>query len=154
MAKKIRIGRYRVSLLQLIAACGTTLVVVGAVLFLVIGQRLAAISKARDWTAIGAPCPTLSVAAYQASGNRIAHVIDYDGVSLGRGYGYVNCDEIADDGGRGRGVIPICQFNSPTILQVTTKRGRFYYFTQSSPATISIVDGVPRCVMATTMGIG
>jgi hypothetical protein len=150
MARKITIGRRRFSAIQLVSAAAGVVAVVGTIGGVALFQRSTAITKARAWTAVGPPCPSLSQADFLAAGVQMAHTIVYDDVTFARGYGYANCNEIADKGGRGVGVVPVCQFNSPTALQVTTRRGTFYFATRSSPATVSIADGVPHCVMATT----
>lgn len=154
MAKKIKIGRHAFTAIQLVSTIAGVAVVVGTIGGVWFFQRMTAIAKARDWTAVGAPCPTLSRAAFLASGVPMAHVMVYDDVRFGRGYGYVNCNEIAAHDGRGPGIVSVCQFNNPSVLQVTTRRGDFFYATQTSPATVSITDGAPKCVLAVTMTLG
>ena len=141
MSEGIRLDRGRGPRpIEWIATGGTLLVLAGSLVFSVAAQRVFDVAKARAWTASGAPCPGLSRAAYLASGERIVHQIVYDDVRFGRGYGYVNCVEVL-------GGVPVCQFNSPTVLEVATRRGDFYFATQMNPATISVAGGVPRCVL-------
>ncbi len=150
MARKISIGGRRLAVGQLISAGVGALAVVGIIAAVLILQRANAIAKAEAWMPPGAPCPVSSPAALLASGNRVEHVSVYDNIRFGRRSGFVTCNEVASDGGRGAGLVSVCQFNNPTVLQVTTRRGDFFYFPRSKPATVSVEDDTPRCVLAAT----
>ena len=108
----------------------------------------AAVAKAREWTVVGAPCPTLTRQAYLAGTVRADRTFQLGDFSFGRAYGHASCDFIACDGGRGFGDFPVCQFTSPSVLDIKTRRGEFYFFPSSYPATVSIPHGLPQCVMA------
>ncbi|MDR3513269.1 MAG: hypothetical protein P4L73_16655 [Caulobacteraceae bacterium] len=145
-------GRRKRSPIEMVAGVGVAVAAVGGVLLAVAGVKYAAVSKARSWSVAGPPCASLTHDQYLSSDARVAHVFTYDDVQFGRGYGYVNCTEIADHGGFGFGTIPICQFNSPTVLQVTTARGTDYYAVPIGAATVSIEHGRPRCVQGASVG--
>lgn len=116
-------------------------------------HRHAVMTEASDWTPIGPQCPALAKATYLAGTTRADHVFNYEGTSLGRAYGFVSCNEIGDHGGLGPGRVPVCQFNSPTILDVTTPKGEYLFSTTTRPATIAIHDGVPSCVLNAGIGL-
>ena len=103
-------------------------------------------------TITGAACPTITRQAYLASDIPASHVFIYDDVRFARADGMVSCDEIADHGGHGFGRLPICQFNSPTVLEVITARGEFFYATQAKPATVTVDHGSPSCVLNARLG--
>jgi hypothetical protein len=153
MAKGVCLGGRSYSLIECVATGGVMLVLAGTPLLSTAAQRLVAIARAQAWTVAGAPCPGLSPAEVPASGYRIAHAIDYGDVRFGRAYGYVSCVEVSGDGGWSMDAAPVCQFNSPSLLQVTTRRGDFYFLTRMRPATVSIVDGRPRCVLNASVGL-
>ena len=103
-------------------------------------------------TITGPPCPTTTRQAYLSSDIPASHVFIYDDVRFARADGMVSCDEIADHGGYGFGKLPVCQFNSPTVLEVITSRGEYFYATRAKPATVTVSDGTPSCVLAARMG--
>ena len=65
-----------------------------------------------------------------------------------RRFGHMSCAMITNDGGRGLGTFPVCQFTSPASLLVRTPRGEFYFAPGiGQPATVSVPPGLPQCVM-------
>lgn len=126
---------------------------VAAVVGLWIWHRNAQIEEAQAWAPPGPACSVMTRQAYLAMGTMASHISHYDGVQYGRGYGAVGCNEIADHGGRGPGKIPVCQFNSPTTLEVVTARGDYLYYTQAKPAVVTISDGQPTCVESAGAGM-
>lgn len=145
-------GRRRIAPIEWVATGGAIAVLASVLPLALAGERVAQVAKARAWTVEGPSCPTLTGEAARRMGGKIAHVIDYDDVLFGRGYGYVSCILIADQGGRGLGRLPVCQFNNPTVLQVTTRTGTTYYSTWINPATVSVEHGRPRCVLGNSVG--
>jgi hypothetical protein len=103
-------------------------------------------------TITGPPCPTITRQAYMSSDISASHVFLYDDVRFARADGMVSCDEIADHGGYGFGRLPVCQFNSPTVLEIITPRGEFFYATRARPATVTVDQGTPSCVMNARLG--
>lgn len=108
--------------------------------------RYAAILHARAWMVPGPPCPAMSPAQLHASGRQLGKGFTYHGVTFTRAYGYVNCDEVTPDL-LGLKTVPVCQFNSPTVLQVTTGGRTFLYTTPIRPMTVWVADGAPQCVL-------
>jgi hypothetical protein len=127
--------------------CGTVMLV-GALVLSVAEQRASLIARAEAWTAAGAPCPRASAAAARAFGDA-SETFRFDGVHFVRAYGYATCGEIAIDRGWALGQrAPVCRFNSPGRLEVSTPRGRFDFITGIAPVTIVVTEGAPHCVLA------
>jgi hypothetical protein len=111
-------------------------------------QRQYAIAVAQAWTIAGPPCPSVSRDGYLAApAGPASHAFQYNDVVFARAYGHVSCNEIKTDGGRGWATFPVCQFTSPEVLKVTTERGDSFFVVGSRPATVSVRDGQPACVM-------
>jgi hypothetical protein len=108
----------------------------------------AAVANAKAWTITGPPCPTLTRQAYLAGAVHADHAFQLGDVGFARAYGHVSCNFIANDGGRGLGDYPVCQFTSPAVLRITTPQAEVYFFPSTGPATVSVPHGTPRCVMA------
>jgi hypothetical protein len=128
---------------------GGIAVAVGVVVGAFAVARFAAITHAHAWMTPGEPCPTMTQAQLQASGQALGHGFTYHGVGFARAYGYVNCDEVTPDL-LGLKTVPVCQFNSPTVLQVTTGGRNFLYATPVRPMTVWVSDKGPTCVMSLT----
>ncbi|HLK23193.1 MAG TPA: hypothetical protein VKT30_00900 [Caulobacteraceae bacterium] len=113
-------------------------------------QRQHAIEEAAAWAISGPPCRTLSLAEYQALPQRPFESFVYEGVGFGRLYGHVSCNAVVNNGGRGFGTFPECQFTSADIIRITSARGTIYFSTGSHPATVAVHQNRPSCVMAGT----
>ncbi|MEO8113452.1 MAG: hypothetical protein ABI655_03655 [Phenylobacterium sp.] len=133
----------------------TVVIVVGAVLVAAyfggswLYHRPMAIERAQAWTISGPPCPELSRADFVQRGLKAPRVFDFEGLSLARQFGHVSCMIVANEGGKGLGDYPVCQFTSPTVLQVTTAKGELFF--EPGPghaATISAQHGKVSCVLA------
>jgi hypothetical protein len=147
-----RPGRRRgPSLEQIATLCGVA-IALASIPLAVVGQRQAAIAKARAWTAAGPPCPVVSRRAYMAFGAPVAQAFDYAGARFARAYGGASCSQITDDPLLGLGHVPVCQFNNPTVVEVTSVRGRTFFMTGIRPATILLAHGQARCVLAARLG--
>ena len=97
---------------------------------------------------VGPPCPQVLRAAY-AQPLPPANVFDFDGVRFGRRFGEADCSAIARPSPLGNGYQLACQFSSPDILAVKSGKGLFYF--EPGPgreATLFVLDGAPRCVLA------
>jgi hypothetical protein len=116
-------------------------------------HRQSQIEEAQAWAPPGPACPTMTRQAYQALGTVASHQSGYEGVRFARAYGAVGCNQIASHGGKGPGKISVCQFNSPTTLIVTTKRGEFIYFTSAKPAVVTVADDTPTCMESAGEGM-
>ncbi len=133
----------------------TAVVLIGCVGFLALmalahwqKQLGISVGEARTWTIPGPPCPRLTREAYQASVVHVQREFSFGGAGFGRAYGHVSCSMILDNGGHGPGEHPVCQFTSPAVLHITTPRGEVYFFPNAGPATVSVLDGTPQCVLA------
>jgi hypothetical protein len=112
-------------------------------------RRAEAIETAKVWEIAGPPCPRLTPAAFVASGHNPRKLFEFDGVTIARLSGHVDCQAVTYEAGRGFGTYPVCQMTSPTALRVTTKKGEFHFVPGSgSPATVSAPRGEARCVLA------
>ena len=106
------------------------------------------IRRAQQWAISGPPCPQVSASGFQAQPVRIHERFEDDGITFGRGYGHVSCEDIKDDGGKGFGSFTECQFTSPGALQVSTSSGDSYFVTKASPATVMVRKSAVSCVLA------
>jgi hypothetical protein len=116
-------------------------------------QQLGAIRTAQAWTIEGPPCPVVRGTAQFGYAPKVMDTFQFVGTRFSRVYGYVKCLAISDHGGTGWGQVPVCRFNSPMLLDVTAPGGHATYFTQMSPATVTIVQGRPSCVLGAGPGI-
>jgi hypothetical protein len=112
-------------------------------------QMQVADSTASTEVIAGPPCPTISRATFNAGQPPAAKVFDFNGATFTRQFGHANCSVVATKGGMGLGSYPVCQFSSPALLAVTTKRGVVYYGPGlGRKASVSVRGGLPACVMA------
>lgn len=124
------------------------LMALGTLVLALTGQRASTISKAAAWTAPGSACPLASAQAVRAFGAPASSVFHFDGVTFSRAYGYARCGEITTDLKWGMGQpVPVCQFNTPGVVEVATSHGRFQFITGIAPVTITVARGVPTCVL-------
>ena len=113
-----------------------------------LGRRAAAITAARDWTIEGPACAELSAAEFRARGLSAPKTFEYEGVSIGRRFGHVDCLMLRSDGGRGFKSHGVCQFTGPGALHVKTATSEAWFETgPGQPATVSTEGGAPRCVL-------
>ena len=112
-------------------------------------QRQHAIEEAKAWDIAGPPCPTLTLAQYQAGPQHPFESFTYEGIGFSRLYGHVSCNAVVNSGGTGFGTFPECQFTSADIIRITTPRGDVYYSTGSRPATVAVRQSQPSCASST-----
>jgi hypothetical protein len=117
-----------------------------------LAQRIAAVGKAHALEVGGAPCPRGWPANLSPTDLAPLHTTDVGGVLFTRRYGIMDCDYIATDHGRGLDHTPVCRFNNPTLLSITTARGRFAFYTGLSPATVTLAGSQPKCVLNAAFG--
>lgn len=105
----------------------------------------------RHWVVKGPPCAATSKAALDAAGVELRETNVIDQVRFDRAFGHVSCTDVHDKGGRGFGVVSVCQFSSPQALGVITPKGRFYYLLPAArPVVVSVERDVPVCAFGTT----
>jgi hypothetical protein len=139
--------RRRPAPIELVTTIGVAFLFFGVVPIALLAQRHAAVEKARRLEVGGPPCQRLSAAAFASADAPALQTTNVGGVLFARRYGYVVCDYVATDHGRGLDRTPICRFNNPTLLAVTTPRGRFYFHTGVAPATVTLAHDEPGCVL-------
>lgn len=127
-------------------------VVVGVVIVAWAGYQrralaLAASTEAANLAAVsGPPCPTLTEAEYEARAAKPKKAFIFNDIRFDRRFGHVDCNTVAT--GEGNAYAPVCQFSGPTLLTVTTEKGRFIFAPGGGkPVTIITENGFPRCVM-------
>ena len=132
------------------SAVGLVLGIVAAVAILTVGkidEQRADEAELSVWNPVGPPCPSLSVERYTEMGLQAPQANTWGGTRFARWSGGVSCALL--DAHAGLGGRPVCQFTSPWNLVVTTPRGVYYFLPGvGKPATISVTDGLPSCVMA------
>jgi hypothetical protein len=144
-------SKHRLSLEQIATVCGVVLAV-ATIPLAVIGQRAAAVARARAWIAPGPPCPVVSRLTDVGFEFQPLTAFDFEGAHFGMSYGEVNCSRIRDDPLLGTGSDPVCQFNNPTVVEVATPRGHFVFVTGIRAATIIIAHGRARCMLGAKLG--
>jgi DHA3 family macrolide efflux protein-like MFS transporter len=112
------------------------------------------VAEAKAWTIAGPPCPSIGAIADIPYAVHPLETFSFQGVRFSRAYGYVSCRDVRERQGRGPGMITVCQFNSPTVLQVVTPQGRAVWLTGVHNASVSVTAGVPRCVLSARLDLG
>ena len=132
-----------------LAIMAVGMVGVGALLFIDHQKHVAgSVSTAKEWDIKGPPCPSLTADEWAAKHLSAPKSFDYDGDTLARWSGDASCSDVKTSGGKGLGVIRVCQFATPVSITVKTKAGQFYFNPGvGQPATVIIQDGKARCVM-------
>lgn len=96
---------------------------------------------------VGPVCPTMTAEAFTARNVKVPKVFEFNNDTYARRFGHLDCNLVAVKGVKDP--VPVCQFTSPSIVIVTTKKGTFYFDPGTgSPATVRVVDGTPSCVKA------
>jgi hypothetical protein len=97
---------------------------------------------------VGPPCPSVLRAAFSQPLQPV-NVFDFDGVNFGRRFGAADCSAISRTGQSGADYQLVCQFSSPAVLSVKSDKGLFYFEPGlGREATVFVLDGTPRCVLA------
>lgn len=111
-----------------------------------------ATADAKPWELVGPPCPEGFSGPWANPDYAPDKSLVFNGVRFTRRAGHVDCSAVAAGKDAGQDYVPLCQFSSPIVLEVTTDKGAFKFQPGvGHPATVSIVDGTPRCVMASNV---
>jgi hypothetical protein len=109
-------------------------------------------SEAHDlqtrWAINGPPCPIVDHPSRQATGHKPARTFSYQGVSFSRSFGSANCAAVPENAWWPGTSYPVCQFNNPGAVSVTTHSGRTVF--EAPPGqrtTVTVRGGVVRCVV-------
>jgi hypothetical protein len=149
-------GAQRLHRRRVLAIAGLLLLALGlavAIAF-VIQDHASRMASARAWAASGPPCATGTAAALATDGGNEAQSFVYDGVRFTRLHGAVRCAEIGYDEGRSDREFPVCQFDHPGALSITTSKGvTVFVLPVLQAATIQVRNDTPTCVIGSTMEI-
>lgn len=136
--------------LQVAGMLGFLLMVVSIPAREVYGTWAAHRAEVEAWTISGPPCPVVAAPSPRAKGKRPPKTFSYRGVTFERQHGHVSCVALPEPAGTmERRHYPVCQFNAPSYVAVTVS-GRTTVFEPGPvrPATITVRDGEPACVLA------
>ena len=109
-----------------------------------------AVEREQGWVGAGAPCPTLSAAAYAARGYRAnERITDYEGARIARQFGHVMCKDVDTPGRFGLATHLVCQFTSPGAIRVG-RGGADVFFEPGAGhvATVSLGPDRTTCALA------
>jgi hypothetical protein len=139
---------------RVVIISGAVLVIlaIGALILTTYNDRQARIAEAKAWTVTGAPCPQGAGPAWDADAP--PQIVDFGKARFARGHGATRCDEIGYDGGRSDDVFPVCQFDHPGRLEITTSHGAaLFQLGPLDPATVSVEHGVAQCVVGRSQDV-
>jgi hypothetical protein len=106
----------------------------------------------KAWTVAGPRCQTLTAGA---SAGRAQQIVAFGAAKFGREHGATQCSDVATYGGWGFDLFPVCQFDHPGLIEVSTRSGLYRFWPgYVNPATISIEHGVPTCVIGVSQNFG
>lgn len=143
---RARARRWGVAVVMAVGAVVATAAIFGPS-FVV--HRREAVATAKQWALAGPPCQALDLATYRRQWFQATKLFEWDGVVFGRGAGHADCQDVRNAGGKGWRVHPVCQFTSPQVISVTTKRGVFYFAPGlGKGATVDVEHDQPACVVA------
>jgi hypothetical protein len=132
------------------------MIVLAAVALVVVDvvDRSTRMSVAREWTASGPHCARTTPTALLAADEAPDQLSVFQGVRFARTHGAIRCNTIGYNGGRSGEDLPVCQFDHPGGVEVTTSGGRYdFLLSPMSPATVQVHHGVPDCVVGSTVQI-
>jgi hypothetical protein len=117
-------------------------------------DRSTRMSAAREWTASGPACARSTATALLAADEAPDQITMYKGVRFARAHGAVRCNTIGYNEGRSGEDFPVCEFDHPGGVEVTTSFGRSdFMLSPMSAATVQVRHGIPSCVVGSTMEI-
>lgn len=118
-------------------------------------QREQALNLAQEAAIVGAPCPSLTRAQFEAQGFAAPKATFYEGVVFARQFGHMECRALRYGGGWSSQVYPVCQFTSPKALKIVTPQGEWYFAPGvGQPASVATPHGKATCIMASNFTIG
>lgn len=138
---------------MIIASAALAFLAIGALVFVWANDRATNMAHARAWMVNGPSCAAAS--SPPIARDAPIQIDSFQGVTFARAHGAIACAVINYDAGRSASSFPICQFDHPGRLKITTPRGATEF--QLPPligATVSIEHGAPRCVVGLSRAIG
>ncbi len=137
---------------MIIAGAALAVVGVGALVLVGAHDRQARIAEAKAWTVTGPPCAGGTGRAWDADAP--PQIVDFGKARFARAHGAIRCAEIGYDGGRSDDVFPICQFDHPGRLEITTDHGAtLFQLGPLEPASVSVEHGLARCVVGRSQDV-
>lgn len=139
-----------------LVAAGAVLVVIalGALVYTWASARATRMANARAWTASGPPCAPTTPQALVALGYDVRQTQSLMGARFARAHGAVACSTIGYNAGRSDGEFPVCEFDHPGGLVITTRKGVFAFAPGGvNGATVQVRRDQPSCVVGTTREI-
>ena len=137
-----------------IAAFALLALAVAALISLAVANRSTRMSQAREWTASGPSCAHSTPSALLGAEEAPVQVVMFQGVQFARAHGAIRCNAIGYNEGRSGDDFPVCEFDHPGGVEVTTSSGRFdFLLSPMSPATVQVQHGIPTCIVGSTVEI-
>lgn len=129
------------------------LLATGALILVTAHDRQAKVAEAKAWTVSGPPCARAAGSAWDDA-DAPPQIVDFGRARFARVHGATRCAEIGYDGGRSDDVFPVCQFDHPGRLEITTDHGAtLFQLGPLDPATVSVEHGAVRCVVARSQDV-
>jgi hypothetical protein len=155
MTNDFGVRRDRRPLFGVIIGVGVLAAIAG-ITFVHIKQKAAeGIADYRAWVASGPACAAAPKSSFDSPEGGQPQSSDFGGVRFTRVHGAVLCSDVNEEGGKGHDTFPVCQFDRPGLLEVSTPKGRFWFWPgYSSPATVAVEHGMPTCVVGATRDFG
>lgn len=138
---------------MIVAGVVLALAAIAALVFVWATDRAANMAHYRAWTVNGPPC--VSATATPAMADAPIQIVSFQGVSFARAHGAIQCAVINFDAGRSDNSYPICQFDHPGRLKITTPKGvAEFQFPPLIGATVSVEHAAARCVVGVSRAVG
>jgi len=137
----------------IISGAALAVLAVSALILIVVHDRQAKIAEAKAWTVRGPPCARGAGVAWDQS-DAPPQIVDFGKARFARAHGATRCAELGYNGGRSDDVFPVCQFDHPGRLQITTDHGAsLFELGPLDSATVSVERGVARCVLGRSQDV-
>jgi hypothetical protein len=106
-------------------------------------------AEIRAWSITGPACPQVGALDPTVAGRKPAKAFVYRSVRFERQAGHASCVVLDEGGPFSRRLYPVCQFNAPAGLTVTTAQGSLRFQPGAGRnVTVQVRDGRPTCFMA------
>ena len=113
------------------------------------------VAEYKAWMVFGPACPAPAKPVFDTTDGGHGQEMTFSTVRFARAHGASLCHDLNDKEGRGKDIFPVCQFDHPGVISVTTARGTSWFWPgYMSPATISVRNGVASCVIGASQDFG
>lgn len=138
----------------IIAGAVIVILALAALVFVFASSRATRLANARAWSPSGPPCAVTTPQALAAGGYEVRQSQTLMNVTFARAHGSAACSTIGYDEGRSDSEFPVCQFDHPGGLVITTAKGVFAFAPGGVyGATVQVQHDRPSCVVATSREI-